>query len=713
MKLNYQILSLLFISSFFWECATDQQKPQGIDRFALVSRHNVVLQRPDTLGSLSVGNGEFAFTVDVTGLQTFPEEYENGIPLGTQTQWAWHSIPGKEKYTLNDVSKMYESCDGTEAPYPVQHKEGRAGEATNALRVNPHRLHMGLVGLILQKENGEEVKLNDLMNIHQELDLWTGKIESTYEVDGVPVKVVLYGDQHYDQVAVRIESPLIQKEHLKIKFSFPYGKDCHVCPGYDWENPDRHVSTLQTESNHAIIGRQVDSTHYFAIVGWSKGEIHKTDNPHIFQLDPSAEESAFEFSVAFSQKVLLKKYDFQTTEQNSSAAWKKFWASGAAVDFSDCTDERAKELERRVVLSQYLTRIQCAGSMPPQETGLTMNSWFGKFHLEMHWWHGTHFSLWGRDSLLENSMGWYKTVLPKAQATAKAQGYTGARWQKMTDPYGNESPSSVGAFIIWQQPHPIYFAELLYRNDPSQITLDKYKEIVFETAAFMASFARQREGKYHLCRPLIPAQEIFKATETDDPAYEVQYWYYGLTTAQQWRERLGMTRDKHWQAIIDSLAPLSVRDNLYLPNATTPEAYTDDQYRRDHPAVLGALGFLPFNNRIDTAVMSNTFDNIMNRWEWETTWGWDYPLLAMSAARLNKPEQAINALLMDVSKNTYLVNGHNYQDKRLRLYLPGNGGLLAAIAMMTGGWDGSAGDAPGFPKNGKWNVKWEGIKKMP
>jgi len=25
-------------------------------------------------------------------------------------------------------------------------------------------------------------------------------------------------------------------------------------------------------------------------------------------------------------------------------------------------------------------------------------------------------------------------------------------------------------------------------------------------------------GKYHLCHPLIPAQEIFKATETDDPA---------------------------------------------------------------------------------------------------------------------------------------------------------------------------------------------------
>jgi hypothetical protein len=342
-----------------------------------------------------------------------------------------------------------------------------------------------------------------------------------------------------------------------------------------------------------------------------------------------------------------------------------------------------------------------------------MNSWYGKFHLEMHWWHATHFSLWGRDSLLEKSMHWYETILPKAQATAKWQGYTGARWPKMTDPYGNESPSSVGAFIIWQQPHPIYFAELLYRTNPTEETLSKYKNIVFNTADFMASFVKLRDGEYQLCHPLIPAQEIFKATETDNPAFELQYWYFGLRTAQAWRTRLGLEENQKWQSVLDSLKTFTVTKNLFLPNSTTGTAYSDPQYRRDHPAVLGALGFLPLNERMDPLIMANTFDNIMNDWQWETTWGWDYPLIAMTAARVNKPDQAINALLMDVEKNTYLVNGHNYQDKRLRLYLPGNGGLLTAVAMMAGGWDGSSDDAPGFPKDGKWNVKWEGLRKMP
>lgn len=712
MKIRLLHLPMILLTLALLSCA--EKETQNIDRFALVSRHNVVLHQPDTLGSLSVGNGEFAFTVDVSGLQTFFEDYENGIPLGTQTQWGWHSIPQKEKYTLNDVAKLYESCDGSKAPYAIQHSKGKAGDATKALRTNPHRLHLGIIGLILQKENGEEAKLSDLTKIHQQLNLWTGAIESTYEVDGKPVRVTVYSHQQKDQIAARIESPLIAKQQLSIKLSFPYGKDCHVCPGYDWKNTDKHVTELNIRNDHeASIRHQLDTTQYYAGITWTNGKIMKQDKPHTFQIIPSGHASDFEFTVSFNKDNATSNPDFNTTKENSIQHWKKFWMSGGAIDFSACTDPRAKELERRVVLSQYLTRIQSSGSLPPQETGLTMNSWYGKFHLEMHWWHATHFSLWGRDSLLEKSLHWYETILQQAQATAKWQGYYGARWPKMTDPYGNESPSGVGAFIIWQQPHPIYFAELLYRANPTNETLSKYKNIVFNTADFMASFVKLRDGEYQLCHPLIPAQEVFKATETDNPAFELQYWYFGLRTAQAWRTRLGLGEDKKWQSVIDSLKTFSVIENLVLPNSTTPMAYSDPRYRRDHPAVLGALGFLPLNDRMDPQIMSNTFDNIMNDWQWETTWGWDYPLMAMTAARINKPEQAIHSLLMDVEKNTYLVNGHNYQDKRLRLYLPGNGGLLTAVAMMAGGWDGSSDDAPGFPKDGKWNVKWEGFRKMP
>jgi hypothetical protein len=45
--------------------------------------------------------------------------------------------------------------------------------------------------------------------------------------------------------------------------------------------------------------------------------------------------------------------------------------------------------------------------------------------------------------------------------------------------------------------------------------------------------------------------------------------------------------------------------------------------------------------------------------------------------------------------------------------MPGNGGLLTAIAMMVAGYDGNKTLLPGIPKNGQWKVKWEGLKRMP
>ena len=687
--------------------------PKPIDRYALVSRHNVVITSADTLGSLSVGNGEFAFTVDASGLQTYYKEYENGIALGTQSQWGWHRNPDDHGYGWQDVATEFGSCDTTTAPYPVQHREGRAGEATRYLRANPHRLHLGLIGLLLFKENGDSVKLGELNDVHQQLDLWTGGIESNYTVEGVPVRVFLFAHQDEDRIAVRVESPLLSQSRLKIGFTFPYGKDCHVCPGYDVKADDKHKTEMTiVRPNYAQVKHTLDSTTYFAHITWTgPGELVGT-RLHRYTLQPAMADT-LEFSVHFNRTPDSSDIDFTATASNSKMGWEDFWTTGGVVDFSNCTDNRAPELERRVVLSQYLTRIQCAGSMPPQETGLTMNSWYGKFHLEMHWWHAAHFPLWSRPSLLSRSMEWYYDVLPQAMRTAQVQGYKGVRWQKMTDPYGNESPSDIGAFIIWQQPHPIYMAELLYRAEPTQSTLQKYKEIVLQTAEFMASFLRQQGGAYHLCHPLIPAQEIFRAQETDDPAFELQYWHFGLSTAQEWRRRLGIEEDVRWQELIDKLVPLSVRDGMYLPNVTTPKAYEDDQFRRDHPAVVGALGMLPYQDRVDTAIMSNTFRNIMHNWQWATTWGWDYPLLAMTAARLYHPELAIDALMKETQKNTYLNNGHNFQDTRLRLYLPGNGGLLTAVGMMAAGWDGSSGANPGFPKDGKWDVRWENIQPMP
>jgi hypothetical protein len=186
-----------------------------------------------------------------------------------------------------------------------------------------------------------------------------------------------------------------------------------------------------------------------------------------------------------------------------------------------------------------------------------------------------------------------------------------------------------------------------------------------------------------------------------------------LNIAQQWRERRGLSRNPQWDNVISKLSLLAKKDGLYLAAETAPDTYNNIRYTSDHPAVLGALGVLPQNRLMSAELMQNTLHWIWDNWNWDQTWGWDYPMTAMSAARLGEPEKAVAALLMDKRTNTYLPNGHNYQDNRLRVYLPGNGGLLTAVAMMCAGWDGCTCDTPGFPKDGNWNVKWEGLAKMP
>ncbi len=687
-----------------------------INREVLVTRHNVVVRKIDSLASLSVGNGRFAFTVDATGLQSFPDRYAKGVPLGTQSQWGWGSFKNDADYKITEAYRYYDQY-GRKVPYTVQLNETpRTKEASNYFRQNVHRLQLGNIGFDLIKKDGKPAMVNDIQNINQTLNLWTGEIKSSFTLEGIPVEVITVGHQDVDLISASVSSPLIAAGRLKIRVRYPYPTGEWTDVGNNWASTEKHQSAILNNAvNSGLIKREVDSVTYFTAISW-KGKAQLAEKQqHYFTLTPDQASKVFSFSCLFSeQKVQTEIPSFELTQNNSKSRWKAFWQSGAAVDFDGSTDKRAFELERRIILSEYLTKIQCSGDFPPQETGLTYNSWFGKPHLEMHWWHGVHFALWGRPDLLTRSAEWYFKVADKATKIAKVQGFDGLRWQKMTDNKGNESPSSIGAMLIWQQPHLITFAELEYRSKKDKKTLEKYKDLVFKTADFMASFAHfdVEKGRYVLGPGLIPAQERFKAETTFNPTYELAYWEWGVKTAQEWRVRLGMERNKKWDDVVAKLSPLPLQNGVYLAAESAPDSYTNPEYKTDHPSVLGTYGMLPETSLLNKATMQKTFDLIWKDWSWNDTWGWDFPMTAMTATRLGMPDKAIDALLMNVQTNTYLVNGHNYQDERLRIYLPGNGGLLTAVALMCAGWDGNDQVNPGFPKDGTWKVKWEGFRKM-
>ncbi len=621
------------------------QGQNRIDRKAVVSRHNVVLTAVDPTCPLTVGNGEFAFNADVTGLQTLAAHYEaKGVPLCTQSQWGWHAFPNTTGKTAADFQFSEFEVEGRKVPYASSNKGQEP--LYNYLRDNPHRLHLGRVALV--RKNGKAIEPADLSAIRQELELWTGTLHSRFVLDRFEVQVETVAQPALDGFAWRVTT----KGPFTVEITFPYGS-----PGMsaaDWSKPEKHSSTLEG----TIIRRQLDQDVYFVA-----GSFQQT-GPHRFSLP-------LEGSLTFAKvpkRGLVPAIAFTTAKEH----WENFWSTGAAVGMPE-----HPELERRTVLSQYLTAIQCAGSLPPQETGLTCNSWNGKFHLEMHWWHAAHFALWNRPTLLERSMAWYQSILPSAIAKAKSQGYQGARWPKMTATDGFDSPSPIGPFLIWQQPHVLHFAEMLYQLDPA--ALSKYSGLVFATADFMASYAVKHGDEYWLGPPVIPAQENHPPKETWNPTYELEYWHEGLRIASLWRTRLKQPVPQKWSAVQQGLAALPVKDGVYLAHANCPQTYTERN--RDHPSMLLALSMTP-GTKVDKETMRRTLALVRKSWKWDQTWGWDFGATAMTAVRLGDSRAAFEILMMDTPKNKWIANGHTPQRANLPCYLPSNGALLAAVAMM-------------------------------
>jgi hypothetical protein len=623
------------------------------------------------------------------------------------SHWGWHSFSNPHGYALQQLKLTTFETNGRKVGYPVTARGQE--ELFQWLRDNPHRLHLGRIGLLITTSTGLAARPEDVTDIRQELDLWSGVLQSRFQLSGLPVRVDTCCHPELDAIAVRVTSELLPRGSIGLRLDFPYGSP--QMNAADWTQPERHQTTRHEAGlGETVFSRRLDDNAYRVRVHCEQNGSWSQTKPHHYVWRVNGGDR-LEAVVSFEQRPNNDRLQLATAFAKAQAHWTRFWTTGGAIDLSNASDPRAGELERRIVLSQYQTAIQSAGTLPPQETGLTCNSWNGKFHMEMYWWHAAHFPMWGRAPMLERSLGWYERTLARARETARRQGYRGARWPKMVGPDGRESPSNIGPLLIWQQPHPIALAELMYKAFPSRAVLEKYRDVVMASAGFMASFPYldTKSGHYVLGPPVIPAQENHPPAQTWNPAFELEYWAYGLDVAQQWRQRLGLDRDAAWEDVRKRLAPLPVKDGVYLAHENCPQTFTERN--RDHPSMLAALGVLR-GQKVDRETMRRTLHKVMDVWKWPDTWGWDYPMIAMTAARIGELEAAIDALLLPTPKNEWLANGHTFQRPNLPLYLPSNGGLLAAVALMAAGWEGGPdGNAPGFPQ--RWNVRHEGLMPRP
>ena len=679
---------------------------EPIDREAVVKRHRVCTTGTLLKSPAQVGNGKFAFGMDITGLQTF-------VPFNTLSDWSWHSFPLPEGMKAEDYRPVVVETHGKKIAYELRNPD--QPELSEWLTKNPHRYNLGRIGFRLLREDGTEAREIDLGNARQEIDLWTGVVYSRFELNRKEVKVRTVCHPDKDMIGVSIESELLNDGNMSIYLDFPYPDGRyfkHYIGRYD--TISGHTSTFEKLAPNSVrIARTMDDTHYYTTLDWTGPATfsRESEKAHKFLLQPR-HTSTFSFTCCFSPEPVINVTEsVASIERKSAASWEKSWLSGPAVDLSGSKDPRWLELERRIVLSQYLMRANESGLFPPQESGLVNNGWFGRFHFEMIWWHGVHYGLWNRMECFDNYLNVYKDFMPKALERAKSEGRSGARWPKCTGNFNREWPGSAHAYLIWHEPHPIYFAEMQYRQKPVPETLEKWEDIVLNTADYMADylFYDKKTKQYVLGPPVVVVSENTDPLQTINPIFELGYFRYGLRTALEWADRLGLSekRTRKWKEVLSKMAPLPVADGVYTTYEGIPDMWT--KYTYEHPALTGVYGMLP-GDGVDQPTFKRTLEKVSKEWQFNRIWGWDFPMLAMAAARTGQPALAID-MLMHPSAG-FQFDEHGLATGGPFPYFPSNGALLTAVAMMCGGWDGSEGEAPGFPKDGSWTVRYEGFVPM-
>lgn len=726
-------------------------KADKIDRQALVARNNPHVTEVNALHSLNLGNGEYTFTLDATGLQTFPEFYSKGLSLGTYTEWEWHNFPNVNNYSMDETYEDHPLPGHPHGVYSVQKgnaQTDRQYEASAFIRANPQRLHLGNIGF-------DGMKPEEVTDVDQTLDMYNGVLTSSFKWNGSQFNVESVGSGDVAALAARVTTD--HPHAIALRFPYPTGE--HTDDASDWNSDEKHTTVVvESGDNSALLLRTVDDAVYYVNVSWTGKAALSQPSANKIVITPEA--NSWEFSVTLCQdKPSAPSCTYADAAKSAKQLWNNYWNTTGVIDFSRCTNENAPLLEKRVVLSQYLMRVQEAQNFPPAETGMTYSSWHGKYHLEMVMWHSFHYATWNKPDLLRKQLAWYKVAMPGSKVIAERQGFQGIRWMKMTDPTAKEAPSDIGSYIIWQQPHPIYMAELIYRATKDKAFLEEYADMVEQTALFMGDFLTYDEAadRYNI-EGACAASESLNEKYTINPTFELSYWHFALGVAQQWRERLGKERNPKWDDILAKIAPLPHDpDGIYMPAEKGPSVpnfetmtvpvlhaapaqaggYFNGQrgetvlkvYTKAEADAMGrnmfyvrgtstenllAYGMLPMCRLFTQENMEKTADRAIENWNWKGgNWSWNYPSFAMNLTRCNRPEAAVRAICMDGRSELLLPSGNNYRSETLRMYTPGNGGLLLAVGMMCAGWDGCEVENPGFPKDGTWDVRWEGLQPMP
>lgn len=584
-----------------------------------IIKYNLKFNHIDSKNPVTIGNGDFAITLDQTGTQSLYEIYKD-IPLSTMSNKNWFY---KDK---KDIKPSY--VDGK--AYMLFNLDNDPNYQIN--RQYPFKYSFMQ---ILLYDNDKLIDINNIKDVKQELDLYKGIVTSSFNYKEKINKTTSFIYQDHDEFNFKLQSDNL---NLALKFNYPsYTKN-----GY---RLDILPNVLVKEDRITLLYDDKNSLSF---------KLKSSSNYQIVENTLIFDDNNVSFSLALDEIKEGKLLD-------------EFWKCDNGIIIDN------EELVKKMVLSKYLLHVNSTGIYPPQESGLTYNCWNSKFHLEMHLIH----SLWNiynnHVGDLVKSFDYYLSIMPSSLKRASLNGYKGLRFPKMTGPDGEDSPSNIGPLLIWQAPHILFMLQEIYYLYNKENIIKKYEPLISGTIDFMISFLTLKDSKYQMLDPLLEACESIPLDRCQNPSFELEYWRYTLERQPKIDTVLYGHQRYDYLDITSKIITPKEDDGIYLKTYGVIDKY--DLYK-DHPTEGFLMSF--FKSKIvDKEKMVKTIDYILKNMDLSSYWGWDFPFLGLSLLNCGEIEKSIEVTQLNTINNQYLYNGYNTSPRDdLKAYLPGNGAFL-------------------------------------
>ena len=726
---------LPFLLFFIWlvcETFAKAQLPRDIGEkleIPRVSRHNLVYEVPPQ-HPLFTGNGSLGMSVDASGTQLLKQHYApHTVSTIAQNIWYDPRMPEHLKGTEFSVHTYPHGENHTLAyPYastPVQQ------ELYDWLRRHPNKCNLANFALTL--EVGEKALRSpvELTVFDQQLDLYDGLVRTHYQWEGVHTRLESFVHATKDLIVFHVADSAISpvSRTLRITISDPEGFDPRYETGPPAPKPGeerwrvRPLEHTGQSSNQRVFWalRPLPNGFSYGLIGGVTKEVesvHFSEKEISVELAPRPQDEFTVFLFIVSEKenqnptAFGKEFIENALQQGYPALlrehqqwWHDYWGR-SAIEL-ESGDERGKKLEEWYYRSLYYLASNDRGPLPPAEGGLVANSWFGKFHLEMHFWHAAGFLAANRPECVRPSLQWYLEVLPQAKKNAEAMGLKGAKYPKMTSFRGQDSPGLTNLRIYWHvgEISTLIWWYYLYTQDRE--FLRTMYPVLAESADFVASFLVENPttAQYELWPPIATCDETTDFDKVRNPAFELAEFKAALNLAIAASELLRQDENKraHWIHVRDHLAPIANNGEVYLIYEGFEESWTP-RHTRSHPSVLGP--FFPAFVVPDDEMIRATYDKVLALWNWDEVWGWDFGFAAAVGAWLNRPEDAVQCLLKAEKKISPVAT---FSGGGVNSYLPGNGALVLAInEMLLRSLDGTLHLFSGIPSS--WRAKFENLR---